>query len=270
MYKTQNRASNYTEKQMTLNLNERDRPEFEEAEWTYTQSPKPNWQPGSGASKLEFKEHKKRVVDPYAEGRNLIDNYKLLTSAITPRPIALVSSLGQNNQGNLAPFSYFSLLNHEPPIFSLGISGNQQYLKDTCKNLRETRECTINLISEWFIEAANYSSINAPYGTSEWELSGLTPLESTSVKPKHVAESAFSVEGKVVHIHEWKSRRNQHQTTGYTFIIEGVIFHAREDIINEDLNHMDISKLKPISRLGGSVYARSTEGFEIARPLYPH
>ncbi|CCE83745.1 Piso0_004331 [Millerozyma farinosa CBS 7064] len=255
---------------MTSNSNGKVRPKFEEAEWTYTQSPQPTWQPGSGASKSEFREHKKRVVDPYADGRNLIDNYKLLTSAITPRPIALVSSLGQNHQENLAPFSYFSLLNHEPPIFSLGISSNQQNLKDTCKNLHETRECTINLISEWFIEAANHSSINAPYGISEWELTGLTPLKSKKVKPKHVAESAFSVEGKVIHIHEWRSPNNQQHTTGYTFIIEGIMFHAREDIINEDLNQVDINKLKPISRLGGSVYARTTEGFEIPRPIYEH
>ena len=56
---------------------------------------------------------------------------------------------------------------------------------------------TINIISEHFLEAANATSVNAPYGVSEWALSGLTPAPSTTVQASRVKESIFSIEGKV-------------------------------------------------------------------------
>lgn len=55
----------------------------------------------------------------------------------------------------------------------------------------------INMVSEHFIEAANATSINAPYGVSEWVLSGLTPGECVVVKASRVKEAVFAVEGKL-------------------------------------------------------------------------
>ena len=37
------------------------------------------------------------------------DVYKYLSSAITPRPIALVSTMDKNGNSNLAPFSFFNV-----------------------------------------------------------------------------------------------------------------------------------------------------------------
>jgi flavin reductase (DIM6/NTAB) family NADH-FMN oxidoreductase RutF len=51
-----------------------------------------------------------------------------------------------------------------------------------------------NRISEPFVEAANYTSIDAPKGVSEWPLSGLTPVDSKTIKPPRVGESGFSME----------------------------------------------------------------------------
>jgi flavin reductase (DIM6/NTAB) family NADH-FMN oxidoreductase RutF len=110
---------------------------------------------------------------------------------------------------------------HDPPIFCIGFSGGIDNPKDTCKNIIETGECTINIISEWFAEAANYCAINAPHGVSEWDLSGLTPAPSTKVKPPRVAESVFSVEAKLRHHHEWESPTTPGKKTGVLVILEG-------------------------------------------------
>jgi flavin reductase (DIM6/NTAB) family NADH-FMN oxidoreductase RutF len=67
---------------------------------------------------------------------------------------------------NLAPFSYTTVVNHDPPVFVVGYSGGFDNAKDSLKNLVETRECVVNVISEHFVEAANAASINAPYGIS--------------------------------------------------------------------------------------------------------
>ncbi|GEQ70195.1 hypothetical protein JCM33374_g3871 [Metschnikowia sp. JCM 33374] len=248
---------------------EAERPAFNSARnWEYTQIPDIKWTPGSGANSEEWKKHKKLSIDPYQEGRSPVDNYKTLISAIVPRPIGFVSTIAKDGKKNLSPFSYFTVVNHDPPIFTLGFSGGKGNPKDTCRNILETEELTINIISEWFVEAANYTSINSPLGVDEWKLSGLTPLASEKVKPPHVAESAFSIEAKLIHSHEWKSKSDPSRATGTLCIVEGVHFHAREDVINEDLNNLDVAKLKPVGRLGGITYSRTLEGFEKLRPDY--
>lgn len=246
---------------------ENERPSFDkEAEWKYTQIPDKDWAPGSGANNNEWKKHKKVEVDPYGENRSPVDNYKTLISAVVPRPIGFVSTVDAEGRRNLAPFSYFTVVNHDPPIFTIGFSGGKGSPKDTCHNILNTGELTINIISEWFVEAANFCSTNAPLGVDEWKLSGLTPLESTKVKPQHVAESAFSVEAKLIHSHEWKSKVDPNRATGVLCIVEGVNFHIRDDVINEEFNNIDINKLKPVSRLGGITYGRTVAGYEKLRP----
>jgi flavin reductase (DIM6/NTAB) family NADH-FMN oxidoreductase RutF len=97
----------------------------------------------------------------------------------------------------------------------------------------------INMISEHFVEAANASSINAPYGVSEWDLTGLHPAPCTHVKSLRVKESIFATECKLVEIKEFESRTVPGKKTGALVILEGVNFWVREDAINEDKNMID-------------------------------
>lgn len=169
---------------------------------------------------------------------------------------------------NLSPFSYTQVINHDPPIFTVGFAGGFDNAKDTLKNLVDTGECVINIISEHFIEAANATSINAPYGISEWALTGLHPAPCTSVKASRVKESVFSIEGKLVDTREFESKVTPGKKTGVLAIIEGVRFWVREDAINDERNLIDPAILRPMSRLGGITYARTTEGMELPRPEF--
>lgn len=184
---------------------------------------------------------------------------------------------------NLAPFSYTQVINHDPPIFIVGYAGGYDHAKDSLRNLVDTGECVINIISEHYIEAANATSINAPYGISEWALTGLHPAPCTDVKASRVKEAIFSVEGKLMETKEFESRATPGKKTGVLAIIEGVRFWAREDAINEDRNIIDPAVsvdagcqkkgmadhekvLRPMSRLGGITYGRLLEGVELPRP----
>ncbi|ANB12863.1 hypothetical protein AWJ20_1141 [Sugiyamaella lignohabitans] len=245
---------------------QRERPPFEkDVQFHYHQTVDVDWKVGSGATDDEWKTHKKIELDPYGPDRNPVDNYKMLISAVTPRPIGFVSTVSKDGVRNLAPFSYFTMVNHDPPIFCLGFSKGTGAPKDTAANILETKELTINIISEWFVEAANYCSTNAPTDVDEWKLSGLTPLASSKVKPEHVAESAFSVEAKLIHSHEWTSKVTGNPS-GTLVLVEGVNFHVREDVINEQRNIIDPVKLQSVSRLGGITYGRTTSGYELLRP----
>lgn len=211
---------------------------------------------------------KKHVeINPYEEGRPAAFNYKLLISAIIPRPVGFVSTLSKDGKStNLAPFSYFSVVNHDPPVFTIGFAGGFDKAKDSLKNLTESGECTINIISEHYLEAANATSVNSPYGVSEWALTGLTPAPCSEVKASRVKEAVFSIEGKLMNTQEFESRATPGKKTGVLAIIEGVRFWAREDAINEDKNLIDPAILRPVSRLGGITYARVLDGIELPRP----
>ncbi|KAF2660006.1 hypothetical protein K491DRAFT_688608 [Lophiostoma macrostomum CBS 122681] len=235
----------------------------------YTQTPSPAWAPGSGANTSAPPSTAHREIDPYEPGRPAVHNYKLLISGIVPRPIGFVSSIsGDGSSTNLAPFSYFSLISHDPPLFTLGFSGGYARAKDTLSNLLATKECVINIISESFIEAANYTSINAPEGVSEWAFSGLTEEKSRVVKPSRVKEAVFSVECVLVETREWESKVEKGKKTGVLGIVEGVRFWVREDAVDREGVLIDPAVLKPISRFGGITYGRVTEGFELPRPVY--
>lgn len=247
------------------------RPDFKrEKEVTFTKPPIPHWKQGSGANDGGDSLKKSHVeIDPYEEGRDASSNYKLLISGIVPRPIALISTKSKDGKTtNLAPFSYAQVINHDPPLFAIGFVGSLDKAKDSLKNLAETEECVINIISEHFVEAANATAINAPYGVSEWDISGLHQAPSSTVQPARVKESALSIEGKLVETKQFESRATPGKKTGVLAVIEGVRFWAREDVINDEKNLIDLKALKPISRLGGISYGRTTEALEIPRPNF--
>lgn len=239
-------------------------------EWSLKQTVKPDWKYGDGGNdggeslKIPHVE-----IDPYEEGRPAVYNYKLMISGVIPRPIGFISTRSKDGSStNLAPFSYFQMIGHDPPLLIVGFSGGLDNAKDSLTNLKESEECCINIISEHFIEAANSTSINAPYGESEWSLSGLTPAPCTTVKASRVKEAVFSIEGKLESLREFESKVTPGKKTAVLAVIEGTRFWVREDAINAERNIIDPAVLRPIARLGGITYGRTTQACEIPRPDY--
>ena len=120
------------------------------------------------------------------------------------------------------------------------------------------------------MEAANSTSINAPYGFSEWQVSGLHPAPSSVVKPPRVKESVFATECRLDEVKEFESRNpdTPGKKSGVLAILEGVNFWAREDAVNEEQNLIDPEVLQPVSRLGGITYGRTSVGYEALRPPF--
>lgn len=233
-----------------------------------TQTPSPEWKYGDGSTDASSVSKSHIEVDPAAEGRSMISNYKLLVSAI-PRPVSFISTVSKDGVSNLAPFSYFQVVDHDPVILVVGFSARPGRPKDTQKNLEETGECVINILSDHFVEAANATSLDVPYGTSEWKLSGLTPKESTTVAPKRVQEAIFSIEGKLLEMKnlDFHGHAERCKPAGALAIIEAKRFWAREDAIDKAQENVDLKVLRPLVQLGGISYARVRETFELPRPL---
>lgn len=221
------------------------RPDWDEAaRFRYTKTVDPAWAFGDGANRLRSAAdaHRKHVaIDPYEDGRPAGFNYKLLISAVVPRPIAFVSTRSADGRAaNLAPFSYFNVLNHDPPLFAVGFACGVAEAKDTLRNVVDTREAVINIIGEPFLEAANAASVDAPYGASEWDVSGLTPeYDCETVKCARVAEAVFSVEVKLDMLKEYGSKATPGKMTGTLAVFEGTRMWVREDALNEQRNLVD-------------------------------
>ncbi|OIW33022.1 hypothetical protein CONLIGDRAFT_570696 [Coniochaeta ligniaria NRRL 30616] len=249
---------------------ESSRPPFPPTTFHHVRTPQPTWTPGSGPN-TPTPSTPHTLIDPFESGRPAGFNYKLLISAIVPRPIAFVSTRSADGTTtNLAPFSYFQMVNHDPPLFVIGFASAltpEDKSKDTLRNLAATGECVINIISESFVEAANATSVNAPRDVSEWDVSGLTPVyDCQTVKCARVKEAVFSVEAKLESLKEFDSRSTAGKKSGTMGVVEGTRFWVREDAINEERNIVDPAVLRPVSRLGGITYGRTTEAFELPRP----
>lgn len=223
---------------------EASRPEWEETpSFHYTKTADPNWKFGQGRNALrdEGKDNKHISIDPFAEDRSSVLNYKMLISAITPRPIAMLSTRSSDGKSeNLAVFSFFNAFNHDPPTFVVGFACSVEEAKDSLRNLMESKEAVINIISEPMLEAANSTSINAPFGDAEWEVSGLTrEYCCETVKCARVKEAVFSVEAKLNTIQEIDSKAQPGKKSGTMAILEGTRFWVREDAVNDDLSLVD-------------------------------
>ncbi|KIV88633.1 hypothetical protein PV10_08299 [Exophiala mesophila] len=238
-----------------------------------TQSPDPTWKYGQGVSisSSEIQQdqrHSHREIDPYVEPRSMIQNYKLLISGV-PRPISFISTVSSEGTRNLSPFSYFQVVDHDPPIFVVGFSARASRPKDTRTNLEQTGECVINIVSEHMIEGVNATSLDVPFGVSEWELSGFQGAPSSTVKAERVRDAIFSVEGRLL---EMKSldyggyHAKQGKPSGALAIIQATRFWIREDAINEDGSEISLDVLRPLAQLGGISYGRINGTFELPRP----
>ncbi|PYI23993.1 hypothetical protein BO99DRAFT_374770 [Aspergillus violaceofuscus CBS 115571] len=231
-----------------------------------TQSPYPSWTYGQGVPDHGASARKThREIDPYAASRPAINNYRLLVSGIAPRPVGFLSTVsGDGATKNLAPFSYFQVVDHDPPLFIVGFSSRPGRAKDTYRNLQATGECVINTVSEGMIEAVNATAIDAPYGVSEWEVSGLTEAPSSTVTPSRVRESVFSVEGRVLEIKEFAAH-SPGMSVSAVVLIKATRFWVEEGAVDAAGSHIDLEKLRPVAQLGGVAYGRISSTFERPR-----
>lgn len=109
---------------------------------------------------------------------------------VGPRPIGWISTQSATGALNLAPYSFFNAFNYVPPIVGFASIGR----KDTLRNIEETGEFVWNLATRDLAEAMNLSCAAVAPEVSEFDLTGLTPRPSLSVRPPRVQESPVCFE----------------------------------------------------------------------------
>jgi len=199
-------------------------------------------------------------IDPSTLSR--ANAYHFLISAIVPRPIAFVSTADARGHTNAAPFSYFTGVSSSPPSLLICSGRRRDGIKDTQRNIVATREFVVNVVVEEMMNAVAIAGVDHPPGTSEFEMTGLTPAPSVKVAAPRIAESPVNLECRLLEIHE---------VAGTAIIVGEVVWiHLRDDLVATSPDGaegtsghvIDIGRLRPIARLGGDGYTRLGEVFE--------
>lgn len=192
--------------------------------------------------------------------------YKYLSSAITPRPIALVSTIDKDGKKNLAPFSFFNIFSVDPPImiFSPVKSARFGNNKDTLENVKQIRECVIGLVNEDIAQQVSLASCSFDKDINEFEKAGLIEVKSDLVKPSRISESPINFECKVNDI----ISLGEEGGSGNLVLAQILKIHIDKSIldVNEDI---DPFKLNIVSRYGGDWYGKTTIDslYKIAKPI---
>jgi flavin reductase (DIM6/NTAB) family NADH-FMN oxidoreductase RutF len=190
------------------------------------------------------------------------DSYAWIISAITPRPIAWVSTISAAGRTNLAPFSFFQGVCANPPtLLFVGANDRTGKKKDSVVNVEQVPEFVVNVVPYDLREPMNLTSAPLPHGESEFEKFSIATAPSTRVRPPRVAAAPVAFECKLDRI----VRVGDGPLAGNVVFGTILLMHVNEAVLGAD-GQIDPHKLDTIGRMGGDFYARTTERFTIKRP----
>ena len=190
------------------------------------------------------------------------DAYAWMVSAITPRPIAWVSTISAGGRTNLAPFSFFQGVCAAPPtlLFS-GANDRHGKKKDTILNIEAVPEFVVNLVPYAQAEPMNATSAPLPHGESEFEKFNIATAPSLKVRPPRVAATPVAFEcvlDRIVRVGAGPLGAN---------VVFGriVCVHVAESVLGPG-GQIDPVKLDTVGRMGGDFYTRTGGFFTLHRP----
>ncbi|TWB43998.1 flavin reductase family protein [Nitrospirillum pindoramense] len=190
------------------------------------------------------------------------DRYKLMSAAITPRPIAWLTTRSVEGARNAAPYSFFNMMGSEPPLVAIGLMRRPDgTLKDSARNILETGDFVVNLVSEADAPAMNFTCIDAPPDFDELEHAGVAVAPSVTVAPPRIVSAPVSMECRLFH----------HVDAGQSTVVLGEVlhFHIRDDLVDARRLHVDTLAMALVARMhGAGWYTRSTDLFQLSRPSY--
>ena len=188
--------------------------------------------------------------------------YRWLTSTVTPRPIAWVSTVSAAGVSNLAPFSFFQVICDEPPtlMVNVGLRPDGQ-AKDTVQNARTTGQLVIHLVSAELAQTMNATSASLPHDVSEIDQLGIATVPGSRVAVPRLAQAPVAFECEVAEIKPYPA-----EAPRQFLIFARVLLAHVDDAVMADARHVDPAKLDLVGRLGGAWYTTTRDRFAMKRP----
>ncbi|RWR09584.1 flavin reductase family protein [Paenirhodobacter populi] len=185
-----------------------------------------------------------------------------LTAIVSPRPIAWVTSHDGKGGRNLAPYSFFNAVAYAPPqlvLASIGGKPDRAFGKDSLANILETGVFCVNIAGYEDREALNASSAAFPRETDEAAHLGLPTAPCRAIDGVRLADAPAALEC-VLTQHIVLEGADNHLVVAR---IEA--FHLRDDCITEE-GRFDVTRYRPLTRLGYSDFASIDSVFRMKRP----
>jgi len=195
--------------------------------------------------------------DPRSEDHGLA--HSPWTALVVPRPIGWISSLSTDGVANLAPYSFFNAVSGVPPFVMFSSAGR----KDSQTNIEATGEFVVNMAVGELKDALNATSAAFAPDVDEFDRAGLEKASCKNVAVPRVAASPVALEcilNRVVPL----TARDGTKVRSEVIFGEVVGIHIADEVIVGGM--LDISRMRPLSRLGYLDYAILDEVFSMARP----
>lgn len=195
-----------------------------------------------------------------AETLSDMQNYKLLSGSIIPRPIAFVTTQNLKGDVNAAPFS-FNVVNHTPPMIAIAVQRTNGNRKDTSINIEQSGEFAVHITDEAIVNDVNETAAPLEYGVNELKRTSLSMIDSDLINVPAIKEAKVRFECKLHQIVQLGNKDN-----GSDLIIgEIVMYHIDEEVYFED-SKIDANQLNPVARLAGNDYSLLGQTFTVNRP----
>jgi flavin reductase (DIM6/NTAB) family NADH-FMN oxidoreductase RutF len=184
------------------------------------------------------------------------DPYKAI---ISPRPIGWIGTKSKDGALNLAPYSFFNAVSDRPKLLMFSSAG----YKHSARNAEETGVFTTNLVGRALTEQMNMSSVDAPDGVDEFELSGLTAKTGELVDAPYVDEAYAVLECRTTDVFRPKGLDGQ-PSENWMVLGQVVGIRIRDEAIRN--GRLDMALVAPLARLGYMDYCDGGDTFELFRP----
>lgn len=173
---------------------------------------------------------------------------RIVKSAVSPRPIAWISTADEDGVDNLAPFSSYNYVSSREPVVLFN-SPNEANggLKDTPRNALDTGEFAVNVATEPLLERMDHSAESLPPEDSEFDAVGVTRADCRCIDAPRVAEAAVTMECTLYDSLEVHDR--------LMVLGEVEYVHVDDDVLTN--GQIDQRKLPTVGRLGGPYYTVS-------------
>lgn len=182
--------------------------------------------------------------------------YKFLMASVVPRPIALVTSLGEDGVLNAAPFSSYVVLSIDPPMLGISVAlRDDGACKDTRRNIERSGEFVINSVTADMVAQVQQCGQPYPSDVSEAQAAGLTPIASHVVSVPRIAQSPLQFECRLRHCVEFGQRRSA------LLVGEVVLAHAAAGLAQA--HRVDPAVLNAVGRLAGTTYCRVSDTISV-------
>ncbi|MBF9049284.1 flavin reductase family protein [Roseobacter sp. HKCCD9010] len=182
-------------------------------------------------------------------------------AVVTPRPIGWISTRAADGSENLAPYSFFNAVAYVPPqvmFASTAAKPDRGDTKDSVANIRDTGVFCVNIVEYAARDGMNQTSGDWTKETDEFALAGIARAECETIACSRVANAPANLECKLTQIVQLPGAAN--------FVVFGEVtgVHLREDCLVDGI--FDVTKFRPLARLGYRDYTAVEEVFSLSRP----